>query len=128
MTDSMGSILVVEDNAALARVIRFNLERAGFDVTIARDGSQAWQRVCEQAFHLVVTDEQMPEMSGREFCQRLRGSEAGATLPVIMLTAKALELDRGRLRNELGIATVFTKPFSPTELVQAVHDCLAAAR
>ena len=120
-------ILVAEDNAALASVVRFNLERAGFQVTVVRNGRVAWEVVREEAFDLIVTDQQMPEMTGREFCEKLRALDEYRDTPVIMLTAKGMELDLPRLKAELGIAATFLKPFSPKEIVKSVEDHLEAA-
>ena len=117
-------ILIAEDNAALASVIRFNLERAGFRSTVACNGQVAWEAVQEESFDLIVTDQQMPEMTGCEFVQKLRGLEAFRDIPVIMLTAKGMELELPRLKAELGIADTFLKPFSPKEIVKAVEDHL----
>jgi CheY-like chemotaxis protein len=126
MNEAPGNILIAEDNAALASVMRFNLERAGFRVTVARSGREAWEQVCSRSFDLILTDEQMPEMGGREFCKQLRSRTESCQIPVIMLTAKALEIDTGQLREELGIETVFVKPFSPREVIRAVQNRLAA--
>lgn len=126
MSNSEKHILVAEDNAALASVVRFNLERAGFQVTVACNGRVAWEAVQEDAFDLVVTDQQMPEMTGCEFCEKLRATDEFRNLPVIMLTAKGMELELPRLRDELGIAATFLKPFSPKEIVKAVEDHLEA--
>lgn len=120
-------ILVAEDNAALASVIRFNIQRAGFDVTVVSNGRQALEAVMAKKFDLVITDEQMPEMTGSDFCRRLRDLSGYEETPVMMLTAKGLELELDRLRAELGIKMAFLKPFSPMEVVQAVEGCLLAA-
>ena len=127
MENSDKHILVAEDNAALASVVRFNLERAGFRVTVANDGRQAWDNLQHETFDLLLTDQQMPEMSGCELCQALRSVPDLAELPVIMLTAKGMELELPRLRDELKITATFLKPFSPKEVVKAVELCLAAA-
>jgi CheY-like chemotaxis protein len=120
------TVLVVEDNAALASVVRFNLERAGLQTAVAYNGREAWDRVQEQQFDLIVTDQQMPEMSGCEFCERLRQLANYDEVPIILLTAKGMELELPRLRTDLGIAATFIKPFSPKEVVKAVEDQLAA--
>ncbi len=126
MSNSERRILVAEDNAALASVVRFNLERADFQVTVACNGRVAWELVQEEEFDLIVTDQQMPEMTGTEFCARLRSVEHFQKLPIIMLTAKGMELELPRLKAELGIAATFLKPFSPKEIVAAVEDHLEA--
>ncbi len=124
MSNEDKRILIAEDNAALASVVRFNLERAGFQVTVACNGRVAWETVQEQDFDLIVTDEQMPEMTGCEFCANLRSVDEFKNVPVIMLTAKGMELELPRLKQELGIAATFLKPFSPKEIVKAVEDQL----
>jgi len=127
MSSADRHILIVEDNSALASVVRFNLQRAGFQVTVARNGRVAWEAVQEQTFDLIVTDQQMPEMTGCEFCEKLRALDEYRDTPVIMLTAKSMELDLPRLKAELGIAATFLKPFSPKEIVKSVEDHLEAA-
>jgi len=119
-------VLVAEDNAALASVIRFNLQRAGLQVTVAQDGLEAWEHTQNEQFDLVVTDQQMPKMTGCELCERLRQQDAYREVPIIMLTAKGLELELPRLREELGISATFLKPFSPKEVVAAVEEQLVA--
>ena len=126
MTTKSRTILIAEDNPALSGVIRFNLTRVGFDVTATRNGREAWQRAQAERFDLVVTDHQMPEMTGVELIEQLRQMPEYAAVPIIMLTAKGLELDMTRLREELGIAAALAKPFSPTELVNTVEQCLAS--
>ena len=119
-------ILVAEDNTALGVVLRFNLQRAGFDVTLTRNGREAWEKSQTQSFDLVISDHQMPEMTGTEFCQRLRQSELNHSTPLIFLTAKALEIDLRRILDELGVTLVMPKPFSPADLLTKVESCLAA--
>ncbi len=126
MTGGAKKILVAEDNLALAGVLQFNLERAGFQVTVAKNGREAWDFAQNDLFDLVVTDHQMPELTGVELCQRMRQDERYAQTPVIMLTAKGLELDLARLRDELGVAAALPKPFSPIEVIAAIEDCFAS--
>ena len=126
MSNADKNILIAEDNAALASVVRFNLQRAGFQVTVACNGRIAWEALQAESFDLIVTDQQMPEMSGCELCQRLRTLDKYRATPVIMLTAKGLELELPRLKSELGIAATFLKPFSPKEIVKAVESHLEA--
>jgi len=119
-------ILVAEDNLALADVMRFNLERAGFEVTVAHNGREAYDLSQNDQFDLVLTDHQMPKLTGVELCQRLREDERYARTPVIMVTAKGLELDLARLQDELGVTAALAKPFSPIEMIRQIEDCLAS--
>ena len=119
-------ILIAEDNSVMANVVRFNLAKAGFEVVIAENGKIALKQAGEQQFDLIITDQQMPEMGGSEFCQRMRELKGYENVPVILLTAKGLELDLARLRDELGITATLPKPFSPSRLVREVEALLAA--
>jgi CheY-like chemotaxis protein len=120
-------ILVAEDNPALAGVVRFNLEQAGLIVTLARNGREAWEALDRgDQIELVLTDQQMPEMNGLELCQKIREDGRFAKLPIIMLTAKGLELEVNRLRDEMGVQEVVSKPFSPRELTKTIQTCLLA--
>lgn len=117
------SILVAEDNPALAAVIKFNLQQAGHKVTVASNGQEAWSFAQVGRFDFVVTDHQMPIMSGLELCEKLRSEQRYVDTPVLMLTAKALEMDFESIRQRLGISALLSKPFSPSEVVRLVSDC-----
>lgn len=127
MSGEARRILVVEDNVALASVVRFNLERAGYVVTVARDGIAGWNALESEAFDLAVIDYQMPEMTGADLCDRLRRQERHAQLPIVFLTAKKFEIDQDYLHNELGVFEIIPKPFSPRALTRTIEDCLAAS-
>ncbi len=116
--------LIVDDNLALARVTQFALDRAGFETQTARNGRLALEAAQLLQFDVVVTDQQMPELTGIELCRELRKLPAYFDCPIILLTAKGLELELPRLREELGISGVFSKPFSPAAIVKAVEDLL----
>jgi CheY-like chemotaxis protein len=124
MTSGKTNILIAEDNAALARVLQFNLSKAGYEVTLAKNGRIALELASRQQFDLVVSDHQMPEMTRVELCQQLRNLAAYKDVPIMLLTAKGLELDHARLRDELGISGVYAKPFSPIQIVQTVASLL----
>jgi CheY-like chemotaxis protein len=115
-------VLVVEDNRVMADVMRFNFNRAGFDVVVAGNGLVAWELLKTEAFQLLVTDYQMPEMDGRELCNRIRADLRFDNLPIILLTAKGLELDHVRLTADLGVNLILCKPFSPRQLVAAAQE------
>lgn len=119
--------LVADDNAALARVISFTLKKNGFDVCQAANGAEAWGLAQEKSFDLVVTDQQMPEMTGLELTARLRESEAHRNTPIVLLTAKGMELDVDRLREEYGVTQMLIKPFSPSALATTAAELTTSA-
>jgi phosphate regulon transcriptional regulator PhoB len=116
-------ILVVDDEPDVVELVEFNLKAAGFEVITANDGSEALARARNDAPHLILLDVMLPEMSGMEVCKILRKEPATAGIPIIMLTAKAAEIDRV-LGLELGADDYVTKPFSPRELVLRVKALL----
>jgi len=120
-------ILVVEDEPDIRGLIVLHLEREGFRCRIAATGPEALRSVKRQAPDLLVLDVLLPEMSGLEVCRQLRGQRETAELPIIMLTAKAEEVDRV-VGLELGADDYVTKPFSPKELIARVRAVLRRAR
>ena len=125
MPSTSKRVLVAEDNLALAHVLQFNLERNGFDVTVAHDGSEAWELSQRETFDVVVTDHEMPKMTGIELCERLRELPEYKSTPFVMVTARALELDIAALQQRLGLAAIMPKPYSPEELLNTVEKLLA---
>ena len=113
-------ILLAEDNAVMAQVLSFNLSRAGYEVSVCRNGRLALEAAMSESFDLVITDYQMPEMNGEELCRELRQLPACETTPVILCSAKGFEIDARQLSIELGIAEVIYKPFSPERVVDLV--------
>ena len=116
-------VLVVEDNRVMADVMRFNFSRAGFAVAVAYNGRAGWDLLQIDSFQLLVTDYQMPEMDGGELCRRIRSQPRFAGLPIILLTAKGLEIDHEEFTRELGVSQILHKPFSPRQLVAAAQEC-----
>lgn len=116
-------ILVVDDEPDALELITFNLKNAGFDVLTADDGEAALQLARNQLPDLVLLDLMLPEVDGLEVCKILRRDPATSAIPIIMVTAKAAEMDRV-LGLELGADDYVTKPFSPRELVLRVKNLL----
>jgi phosphate regulon transcriptional regulator PhoB len=108
-------ILVVDDEPDLLELVRVNLTQAGFDVETAETGRQALDRLRRAAPDLLILDLMLPDLSGTEVCRHVRSDASLSELPVIMLTAKADEVDRV-VGLELGADDYVTKPFSPREL------------
>lgn len=121
-----GKALVVDDNVALARVTQFALGRAGLDAHIAPNGRKALELALAEKYDIVISDQQMPEMTGLELCRRLRSTAEYAATPIVLLTAKGLELELPALQRELEISAIFSKPFSPSEVVGAACQLLGA--
>jgi two-component system phosphate regulon response regulator PhoB len=126
VTQSAPHILVVEDEAALAELIRYNLAAEGLRVTIAGTGEDAELLVSEDVFDLVVLDWMLPGMSGLEFCRRLRKGGATKAIPIIMLTARGEETDRVRGLST-GADDYVVKPFSVPEILARVKALLRRA-
>jgi DNA-binding response OmpR family regulator len=119
MPDS-ASILLVDDEDSIQRLLTYPLERDGYRVVQARDGDEALRRFDEGDFDLVVLDIMLPRVDGLEVCRRLR---AESTVPIIMLTARDDELDKV-LGLELGADDYITKPFSIREFRSRVRALL----
>lgn len=116
-------ILVVDDEPETVELVEFNLRQAGFDVSTAADGAEAVKKARAQLPSLIVLDLMLPEVDGLEVCKMLRRDTNTASVPILMLTAKAAELDRV-LGLELGADDYVTKPFSPRELVLRIKKLL----
>src|ERR1041385_5680849 len=105
-------ILVVDDEPEAVELLEFNLRQAGFDVLTASDGAAALKKAHAALPDGIVLDLMLPEVDGLEVCKMLRRDPATAAIPIVMVTAKAAELDR-ILGLELGANDYVTKPFSP---------------
>jgi two-component system phosphate regulon response regulator PhoB len=117
------SVLVVEDEAALLTMLRYNLEKEGYRVVEAGDGEEALTLVSERKPDLVLLDWMLPSLSGIEVCRQLRRKPATRDLPIIMLTARGEEGDKIRGLNT-GADDYLTKPFSLPELMARVRALL----
>ena len=119
-------ILIVEDEADIVTLLRYNLEKEGFRVIAAGDGEEALLLAGEQSPNLMLLDWMLPLMSGLEVCRQLRRNPKTRDIPVIMLTARGEEADRVRGLNS-GADDYITKPFSPTEMVARIRAVLRRA-
>jgi DNA-binding response OmpR family regulator len=116
-------ILVVDDESEAVELVEFNLKQAGFEVVTAADGEEAVKKAKASLPALVVLDLMLPEIDGLEVCKLLRRDAATAKIPILMLTAKAAEIDRV-LGLEIGADDYVTKPFSPRELILRIKKIL----
>jgi two-component system phosphate regulon response regulator PhoB len=120
---SKEKILVVEDDKNISKLLKYNLEKAGFEVFIAETGEKAVDTIGKNPVDLMILDIMLPVMDGFEVCKIVRQNDRYKTLPVIMLTAKGEEVDRV-LGLELGADDYVVKPFSPREMVLRVKAIL----
>jgi two-component system phosphate regulon response regulator PhoB len=120
-------ILLVDDEPDALEVLGFKLKEAGFTPLFAKDGARAIATARDERPALIVLDLMLPEVDGLEVCKILRRDPGTATIPILMLTARAAEMDRV-LGLELGADDYVTKPFSPRELVLRIRKLLARAK
>src|SRR5699024_4448717 len=114
-------ILIVEDEPAIVTLIRFNLEKAGFQTDVSYDGEEAIARLQEETYDLIVLDVMLPKMDGMEVCKKIRQDDN--FVPILMLTAKDSEYDK-IYGLEMGADDYLTKPFSPKELIARIQAIL----
>jgi len=122
-----GKVLVVEDEADVAEMIRYNLGREGYEVRLAATGTDALRQVKEVRPDLILLDIMVPHLNGWEICRRLRQDRETQAIPVIMVTGRVEEGDKV-LGFEMGADDYVTKPFSPRELVARVRAVVRRGR
>jgi two-component system phosphate regulon response regulator PhoB len=120
-------VLVVEDEDSLATLLQYNLQKEGYEVTLAGDGEEALLMVDERLPDLIVLDWMLPKVSGIEVCRRLRQRNETRNVPVLMLTARGEESDRVR-GLDTGADDYVVKPFSMTELGARIRAVLRRIR
>jgi two-component system alkaline phosphatase synthesis response regulator PhoP/two-component system response regulator VicR len=118
-------ILAVDDERHIVRLVQVNLERAGYQVITAADGKEALEKVAAERPDMVVMDVMMPYMDGFEALNALKKDPSTRDLPVIMLTAKAMDSDVFQ-GYSAGVHCYLTKPFNPNELIAFVRRIFAA--
>jgi two-component system phosphate regulon response regulator PhoB len=119
-------ILVADDEAYILTTVAHKLRQRGYDVVTAADGQQAHAMACESRFDLIVSDFQMPLLSGFDLCVRLREEQTTAQIPVIMLTARGHRLAPSQLA-QTNIKHLLPKPFSTKDLLTKVEEILGPA-
>ncbi len=120
-------VMIVEDEAPLVTLLKYNLEKEGFGVCEASDGEEALVQIAERKPDVVLLDWMLPLVSGIEVCRQIRRSPQSRQLPIIMLTARGEEGDKIRGLNS-GADDYITKPFSPSELVARVRAVIRRAK
>lgn len=124
---SAASILLVEDEEALAQLLQYNLEKEGYDVTRCEDGEEAMLLAEENDPDLVILDWMLPKLSGIEVCRRLRAARQTRNTPIVMMTARGEEGDKIR-GLDTGADDYIVKPVSMTELAARVRAVLRRVR
>ncbi|MCP4876965.1 MAG: response regulator transcription factor [Gammaproteobacteria bacterium] len=121
------TVLLAEDEPNIVESLTFLLERAGFEINVARDGRQALDSALELQPAVLVLDLMLPELDGYEVLRRLRADPKGKNLPVLMLTAKGQRIDR-ETALECGADLFMTKPFANAEITAAVTKLASGSR
>ena len=116
-------ILVVDDEIHIVHVVTIKLRNNGFDVITAENGADAFDLACKEKPDVIVTDFQMPGMTGLELIEKLRQNPDTLNVPVIMLTARGFAVEQEQ-KETLRISDCLSKPFSPRELLSIVEDVL----
>lgn len=113
-------VLIIEDDRDIAELVKYNLEKNGFEAHVQGDGRQILSLLRQIQPHLLLLDVMLPDRDGFELCKEIRRDPLGQNVPILFLTAKAEEVDK-ILGLELGADDYITKPFSPRELVARVR-------
>src|SRR5580704_10817845 len=121
------TVLIVEDEAPLVTLLRYNLEKEGFAVCSAADGEEALLQISENKPDAVLLDWMLPLVSGLEVCRQIRRAPQSRSLPIILLTARGEEADRVRGLDS-GADDYVVKPFSPSELVARLRAVIRRAQ
>ncbi|MDD5064317.1 MAG: response regulator [Phycisphaerae bacterium] len=116
-------VLVADDEIHIVHVVTIKLRNNGYEVLSAENGDDAFKLACEEKPDIIVTDYQMPGMTGVELVRKLRQNETTKDMPVIMLTARGFAVEDKEVK-ELGISELLSKPFSPKELLRSIEDIL----
>lgn len=116
-------VLVADDEIHIVHVVAIKLRNNGFEVISAANGAEAFELACEEKPDIIVTDFQMPVMTGLQLVEKLRQCEQTKDTPVIMLTARGFAVEDGQ-KEDLQISELLSKPFSPKELLRSIEDIL----
>src|SRR6185437_13648977 len=122
-TGSGRQILIIEDESDVADLLEMTLRKAGFKASTTGDGASGLQKARDNRPDFIILDLMLPKMSGLEVCRILKGDAATSHIPILMLTAKAEEIDR-IVGLEFGADDYVTKPFSPREVMLRIRAIL----
>jgi two-component system alkaline phosphatase synthesis response regulator PhoP len=116
-------VLVVDDEIHIVHVVAIKLRNNGYEVISAHNGADAFELACKHQPDIIVTDFQMPVMTGMELVEKLRENEGTKEIPIIMLTARSFSISKEQ-QEQFQISDCLSKPFSPRELLSNIEDIL----
>ncbi|HUS72285.1 MAG TPA: response regulator [Sedimentisphaerales bacterium] len=120
---SRKKVLVVDDEVHIVHVVAIKLRNNDYEVISAENGAEAFELACSEKPDIIVTDFQMPVMTGLELVEKIRQCDALKDIPVIMLTARSFAIEEQQ-QEDLQISQCLSKPFSPKELLENIEDIL----
>ncbi|HNY78821.1 MAG: response regulator [Sedimentisphaerales bacterium] len=116
-------VLIADDEIHIIHVVAIKLRNNGYEVIAANNGAEAYELACSEHPDIVVTDYQMPFVTGIELIEKLRKNEATMHIPTILLTARSFAITQ-EMQDSLGVQECLSKPFSPKELLKTIEDIL----
>ena len=116
-------VLVADDELHIIHVVAIKLRNNGYEVITASNGAEAYELACQERPDIVVTDYQMPLMTGIELIEKMLGDDRTRNTPVILLTARSFAITE-EMQQSLGVSNCLSKPFSPKELLKTIQDLL----
>ena len=119
-------VLVADDEVHIVNVVAMKLRNNGFDVVTADNGADAYKLCCEEKPDIIITDYQMPQMTGLELIEKVRSNPDLKHIPIIMLTARGFAIEDEQ-KERLNVAECLSKPFSPKELLGYVESVLQSS-
>ena len=120
---SRKKVLIVDDEIHIVHVVAIKLRNNDYEVISAENGAEAFKLACSEKPDIIVTDFQMPIMTGLELVEKIRGCDDTKDIPIIMLTARSFAIE-DQQKEQLQISRCLSKPFSPKELLENIEDIL----
>ncbi len=122
-----GKVLVVDDEVNITQILEFSIGSEGYEVLSASNGEEAVEKARREQPDLIILDIMMPRIDGYETCRILKSNPLTKNIPVVLLTAKGRDIAK-RLGYEVGATDYIIKPFSPSKLIERIHELLVNAR
>ncbi|MDD3643230.1 MAG: response regulator [Candidatus Krumholzibacteria bacterium] len=122
-----GKILVVDDEVNITQILEFSIGAEGYEVITASNGEEAIDKARREQPDLIILDIMMPRIDGYEACRILKSNPLTKSIPVVLLTAKGRDIDK-RLGYEVGATDYIIKPFSPSKLIDRIHELLVGSK